>query len=117
MCCINWWWTNQICNASWWNTGFFCNMLLSKFCCFHFIRKVDYDGPVIQVPQGKWMREVHHPPKGFAKCQTCMTYPFCSTGSQLELSEDTVQGVLAACREEIGYVQYLVTCSLIYTIV
>jgi hypothetical protein len=25
-------------------------------------------------------------------------------GSQLELSEDTVQGVLAACREEIGCV-------------
>mmetsp|Transcript_3810 Transcript_3810/g.7553 ORF Transcript_3810/g.7553 Transcript_3810/m.7553 type:complete len:231 (-) Transcript_3810:321-1013(-) len=36
--------------------------------------EVDYDGPVIQVPQG----------------------------SALELSEETVQGVLAACREEIG---------------
>ena len=27
-----------------------------------------------------------------------------SSGSQLELSEENVQGVLAACREEIGYV-------------
>ncbi|KAL3791984.1 hypothetical protein HJC23_011113 [Cyclotella cryptica] len=36
--------------------------------------EVDYDGPIIQVPQG----------------------------SQLELSEETVEGVLAACREEIG---------------
>ena len=25
-------------------------------------------------------------------------------GSQLELDEETVQGVLAACRQEIGYV-------------
>ena len=34
-------------------------------------------------------------------------------GSQLELSEENVQGVLAACREEIGYVQYsrLSACS------
>ncbi|EED92996.1 predicted protein [Thalassiosira pseudonana CCMP1335] len=36
--------------------------------------EVDYDGPLIDVPQG----------------------------SQLELSEETVQGVLAACRQEIG---------------
>ncbi|KAL7486996.1 hypothetical protein ACHAW6_012600 [Cyclotella cf. meneghiniana] len=36
--------------------------------------EVDYDGPIVRVPQG----------------------------SQLELSEETVQGVLAACREEIG---------------
>lgn len=28
-------------------------------------------------------------------------------GSQLELSEETIQGVLAACREEIGYVTIL----------
>lgn len=88
--------------------------------------EVDYDGPVIQVPQGRRYNDV---------CMRCVyatlrrkfysaykircgngniflhenffskffhIFSIFYSGSALELSEETVQGVLAACREEIG---------------
>jgi len=67
--------------------------------------EVDYDGPTIDVPQGKFVLLL-------AMCRCfrvqlsdiylllyCFNY---NIGSTLDLDEETVQGVLAACRQEIG---------------